>query len=170
MSVNDEFDLGSALSGVNTTHGEVPGKVTDPAKAAPAKAAPAKAAPAKAAPAKAAPAKAAPAKADLDPEEDRENWPIIHIEMEDEKPNYEYLAAHGTMQNGQPFGHELQVMRGVDVAVPPSIVYALRDAISSHYSSRRDSSGKTSLVKQDRSAIPWRMVNPGPHVKPARAR
>jgi len=157
MSVNDEFDLDSELSGVDIAPVEVPVKGKGKAKAT-----------AEAAPEKAV--EAAPAKADLDPEEDRENWPIIHIEMEDEKPNYEYLAAHGTMQNGQPFGHELQVMRGVDVAVPPSIVYALRDAISSHYSSRRDSSGKTSLVKQDRSAIPWRMVNPGPHVKPARVR
>ena len=151
MSVNDEFDLDSELSEVDTAPVEVPAKGKGKAKV------------------KAEP-EAVLVKADIDPEEDRENWPIIHIEMEDEKPNYEYLAAHGTMQNGQPFGHELQVMRGVDVAVPPSIVYALRDAISSHYSSRRDSSGKTSLVKQDRSAIPWRMVNPGPHVKPARAR
>ena len=167
MSVNDEFDLDSELSGVDTAPVEVPAKGKGKAKA---QAVPAPEKVAEDAPVEAAPAKAAPAKADLDPEEDRENWPIIHIEMEDEKPNYEYLAAHGTMQNGQPFGHELQVMRGVDVAVPPSIVYALRDAISSHYSSRRDSSGKTSLVKQDRSAVPWRLVNPGPHVKPARAR
>jgi hypothetical protein len=151
MSVNDEFDLDSELSEVDTAPVEVPAKGKGKAKV------------------KAEP-EAVLVKADIDPEEDRENWPIIHIEMEDEKPNYEYLAAHGTMQNGQPFGHELQVMRGVDVAVPPSIVYALRDAISSHYSSRRDSSGKTSLVKQDRSAVPWRLVNPGPHVKPARAR
>ena len=165
MSVNDEFDLDSEMIGVDTAPVEVPAKGKGKGKA-PAVPAPEKAV--EAAPEKAA--EAVPAKADLDPEEDRENWPIIHIEMEDEKPNYEYLAAHGTMQNGQPFGHELQVMRGVDVAVPPSIVYALRDAISSHYSSRRDSSGKTSLVKQDRSAVPWRLVNPGPHVKPARAR
>ncbi len=154
MSVNDEFDLDSELSGVDTAHVKVPakGKGKGNAKADPES------------------AQAAPAKADLDPEEDRGNWPIIHIEMEDEKPNYEYLAAHGTMQNGQPFGHELQVMRGVKVAVPPSIVYALRDAVSSHYSSRRNPSGKTIMVKQERSAIPWRMVNPGPHVKPDRAR
>ena len=158
MSVNDEFALDSELSGVGTAPVEVSteGKSKGKAKA-------------EQAPEKAV--KAAPEKVALDPEEDRENWPIIHIEMEDEKPNYEYLAAHGTMQNGQPFGHELQVMRGVDVAVPPSIVYSLRDAISSHYSSRRDSrTGKTELVKQDRSAVPWRLVNPGLHVKPARVR
>ena len=157
MSVNDEFDLDSEMTGVDTAPVEVPAKGKGKGKAK-----------AEQAPEKAV--EAAPAKAALDPEEDRENWPIIHIEMEDEKPNYEYLAAHGTMQNGQPFGHELQVMRGVDVAVPPSIVYSLRDAISSHYSSRRDSSGKTSLVKQDRSAVPWRLVSPGLHVKPPRVR
>jgi len=157
MSVNDEFDLDSELSGVDTAPVEVPAKGKGKGKAK-----------AEQAPEKAV--EAAPEKVALDPEEDRENWPVIHIEMEDEKPNYEYLAAHGTMQNGQPFGHELQVMRGVDVAVPPSIVYSLRDAISSHYSSRRDSSGKTSLVKQDRSAVPWRLVSPGLHVKPPRVR
>lgn len=157
MSVNDEFDLDSEMTGVDTAPVEVPAKGKGKGKAK-----------AEQAPEKAV--EAAPEKVALDPEEDRENWPIIHIEMEDEKPNYEYLAAHGTMQNGQPFGHELQVMRGVDVAVPPSIVYSLRDAISSHYSSRRDSSGKTSLVKQDRSAVPWRLVSPGLHVKPPRVR
>lgn len=157
MSVNDEFDLDSEITGVATAPVEVPAKGKGKGKAK-----------AEQAPEKAV--EAAPEKVALDPEEDRENWPVIHIEMEDEKPNYEYLAAHGTMQNGQPFGHELQVMRGVDVAVPPSIVYSLRDAISSHYSSRRDSSGKTSLVKQDRSAVPWRLVSPGLHVKPPRVR
>ena len=157
MSVNDEFDLDSEMTGVDTAPVEVPAKGKGKGKA-------------QAAPAPEKAVEAAPAKPALDPEEDRENWPIIHIEMEDEKPNYEYLAAHGTMQDGHPFGHELQVMRGVDVAVPPSIVYSLRDAISSHYSSRRDSSGKTSLVKQDRSAVPWRLVSPGLHVKPPRAR
>ena len=162
MSVNDEFDLDSERSGVDTAPVEVPTKGKGKAKAK------AENAPDKAAEVTAV--EASPAKAALDPEEDRENWPIIHIEMEDEKPNYEYLAAHGTMQNGQPFGHELQVMRGVDVAVPPSIVYALRDAVGSHYSSRRDASGKTSLAKQDRSAVPWRLVNPGLHVKPPRVR
>ncbi len=157
MSVNDEFDLDSELSGVDTAPVEVPAKAKGKGKA-------------KAEPV-AGKVEAAPAKAELDPEEDRENWPIIHIEMEDEKPNYEYLAAHGTMQNGEPFGHELQVMRGIDVAVPPSIVYSLRDAIGSHYASRRDPrTGKTELIKQDRSAVPWRLVNPGPHVKPARVR
>ena len=157
MSVNDEFDLDSEMTGVDTAPVEVPAKGKGKGKAK-----------AEQAPEKAV--EAAPEKVALDPEEDRENWPIIHIEMEDEKPNYEYLAAHGTMQNGQPFGHELQVMRGVDVAVPPSIVYSLRDAISSHYSQRRDASGKTSLIKQERSAIPWRLVSPGLHVKPPRAR
>ena len=159
MSVNDEFDLDSEMTGADTAPVEVPAKGKGKGKGKGEAKAAVKAEP-----------EAAPAKAALDPEEDRENWPIIHIEMEDEKPNYEYLAAHGTMQSGQPFGHELQVMRGVDVAVPPSIVHALRDAVSSHYSSRRDASGKTSLVKQDRSAVPWRLVSPGLHVKPPRVR
>ncbi len=98
----------------------------------------------------------------LDPEMDKKNWPMIHIEMEEGKPNYEYLAAHGTMKDGRPFGHELQVMRGVDVQVPPSIVYMLQDAVSAHYVQRRDpTTGKMLMTRQDRSSIPWRMIKGG---------
>jgi len=98
----------------------------------------------------------------IDPEDDRENWPTIRIEPEEGKPNYEYLAANGTKKNGESFGHELQVMRDVDVKVPPSIVYALQDTIAAHYSQRIDpSTGKMQLVRQNRSAIPWRLVKGG---------
>ena len=105
----------------------------------------------------------APAKAGaIDPEDDRDNWPVIHIEMEDGKPNFEYVAAHGTKRDGTPFGHELQVMRGVDAKVPPSIIYCLRDAVSDHYVQRRDPmTGQMTMEKQNRSAIPWRMVKGG---------
>jgi hypothetical protein len=102
---------------------------------------------------------------ELDPEEDRANWPTIRIDSEDGKPNYEFVAAHGTLKNGESFGHELQLMRGVDVQVPPSIVYALRDMIATHHVPVRDASGRVSLHRQDRSAIPWQLVKGGKYIK-----
>lgn len=102
----------------------------------------------------------------LDPERDRENWPVILLEMEDGKPNYEFISVHGTMQNGEPFDHDLQVMRGVEVAVPPAVVYMLRDAVSAHYVPKRDPiTGKNRLERQDRSSIPWRLVSGGKYIK-----
>lgn len=103
--------------------------------------------------------------AEIDPEDDRENWPTIYIDSEEGKPNYEYLAVHGTKKNGQPFGHELQVMREVSVQVPPSIVHMLRSAVSTHYSQRRGPDGRNQLVRQNRSAIPWRLVDGGKYIK-----
>lgn len=106
-------------------------------------------------------------KATIDPEHDRDNWPVIHIEMEEDKPNYEYLAAHGTLKNGQPFGHELQVMRGVDVAVPPSIVNMLRTSVAAHYRHvpNPQNPKKMMLVRSDRSSIPWRLVKGGKYIQ-----
>lgn len=102
----------------------------------------------------------------IDPEYDRENWPTIRIEAENDKPNYEFLSAHGTLKNGDPFDHELQVMRGVDVQVPPSIVYALRDAIASHYQQRRDpTNGRMQMVRMERSTIPWHLVKSGKYIQ-----
>lgn len=102
---------------------------------------------------------------EIDPEDDRENWPTITIDSEDGKPNYEYLAIHGTKKNGQPFDHELQVMREVEVKVPPSIVYMLRSATATHYSQRRNADGKMELVPQKRASIPWRLVDGGKYIK-----
>jgi len=98
---------------------------------------------------------------ELDPEKDRENWPTIFIDSEDGKPNYEYISAHGTMKNGEPFGHELQIMRGVNVQVPPSIVYTLQDSISAYFIPRTDIHGRNYLERQNRSAIPWRLIKGG---------
>ena len=102
----------------------------------------------------------------VEPEKDRANWPAIHIEEEEGKPNYEYVAAHGTHKDGTPFSHEMQIMRGVDVAVPPSIVHNLRDAVSAQYSQRRDpETGRAMLRRHNRSAIPWRLIKPGKYIK-----
>lgn len=98
----------------------------------------------------------------LDPEDDRANWPTIRIDDEEGKPNYEFLGAHGTKEDGSPFGHELQVMRGVDVQVPPSIVYMLRDAVSTHFTDTKDPvTGKIKRLRTDRKAIPWTLVKQG---------
>ncbi len=98
----------------------------------------------------------------LDPEEDKENWPTIFIDFEDGKPNYEFLGCSGTMKDGRPFTHTLQVMRGVDVKVPPSIVNMLRTSREARYHQVQDPvSGRLTMVRNDRSSIPWRMTEKG---------
>jgi len=102
---------------------------------------------------------------EIDPEYDRENWPTIMIDMEDGKPNYEFLSVHGTLKNGEPFDHDLKVMRGVNVQVPPSVVNMLRTAVSAHYVQRQDPvTGTSIMVRSDRSAIPWRLVRGGKYI------
>lgn len=101
----------------------------------------------------------------IDPEMDRENWPTIIIEMEEGKPNYEFVTSHGTMKNNKPFGHELQIMRGVEVPVPPSIVESLQRTVATHFVPRRDPvTGRLNMERQDRSAIPWRLVKAGKYL------
>jgi len=98
----------------------------------------------------------------IDPEDDRENWPTIRIESVDGKPNYETIVCGGTKKNGKPYLHELQILREQDVKVPPSAVNTLLEAVEAHHVPRRDpATGKSMLVKQNRSAIPWRMVKGG---------
>ena len=98
----------------------------------------------------------------IDPEDDRENWPTIRIESVDGKPNYETIVCGGTRKNGKPFLHEMQILREHDVKVPPSVVNTLLEAVEAHHVPRRDPvTGKAMLMKQNRSAIPWRMVKGG---------
>ena len=98
----------------------------------------------------------------IDPEMDRENWPTIMIEMEEGKPNYEFVTSHGTMKDGKPFGHELQIMRGVEVQVAPSVVESLRCTVSTHFVPRRDPvTNRLMLDRQDRSSVPWKLVKAG---------
>lgn len=102
------------------------------------------------------------AKKVLDPEEDKANWPKIFIDFEDGKPNYEYLGVSGTMKDGRPFTHTLQVMRGVDASVPPSIVNMLRSTKETRYNQVPDpTTGRMNLVRTERSPIPWRLVEKG---------
>lgn len=103
---------------------------------------------------------------DIDPEDDRANWPTIRIEHEKAKPNYEFVSAHGTKKNGSPFGWDMQIMRGVDVKVPPSIVHVLLDAVSTHYPTVLDPVTKEKKqLRQNRSAIPWTLVSGGKYIR-----
>jgi hypothetical protein len=142
MAVNDDFDLGETEEFVLPGKGKAPSKVEVAEEVL-----------------------EVVELVELDPEEDRANWPIIRLDSEEGKPNYEYIAAHGTMRNGQSFGHELQIMRGVEVQVPPSIVYVLRDMIATHHVPVRDSSGRVKLERQNRSSIPWQLVKGGKYIK-----
>jgi hypothetical protein len=99
---------------------------------------------------------------EIDPELDKENWPVITIDPVKGHPNYEFVAAHGTLKNGQPFSKECQIMRGVEVAVPPSIVNVLKIAVSASYTQVPDPlTGKNMMVRSDQSSVPWRLVKPG---------
>ena len=107
-----------------------------------------------------------PKKKVIDPEDDRENWPVIQIDFEDGHPNYAFCGASGTKQDGSPFTHSLQVQRGVDVKVPPSIVNMLRSAKEARYNQVPDPvSGRVNMVKTERSGIPWHIVEKGKYIK-----
>lgn len=98
----------------------------------------------------------------LDPEEDRANWPTIFIDFEDGKPNYEYVGVSGTMKDGRPFTHSLQVQRGVDVVVPPSVVNMLRTTKQTHYHQTADPvTGRQVMHQNDRAPLPWRLIEKG---------
>lgn len=101
----------------------------------------------------------------LDPEDDRDNWPTIMISSEDGKPNYETVIVHGTKRDGTPFGHDLQIMRGVQVKVPPSVVYCLQDAVATHIVAGKDRDGHMVQIRQERPSVPWQLINKGKYVK-----
>lgn len=98
----------------------------------------------------------------LDPEEDRANWPTIFIDFEDGKPNYEYVGVSGTMKDGRPFTHSLQIQRGVDVVVPPSVVNMLRTTKQTVFHQTPDPvTGRQVMHRNDRAPLPWRLIEKG---------
>jgi hypothetical protein len=102
----------------------------------------------------------------IDPEDDRANWPVIHIDFEDGKPNYEYIGVAGTKRDGSPFTHNLQVQRGVDAAVPPSIVNMLRSTKEKRYRQVPDpQTGRMQMICTERSPMPWQLVEKGKYIK-----
>lgn len=111
-------------------------------------------------PTKKAPKKAA-AKA-IDPEDDRDNWPIIQIDAEEGRPNFEFLGVQGTKQNGEPFDHYLRVQRGVDVPVPPSVVRMLQNAVATHMKQVRNAqTGLNDKIYYNKPSVSWRLVKGG---------
>lgn len=111
---------------------------------------------------------AAQEKPQIDPEDDRENWPTIYIDFEEGKGNFEFITASGTKRNGAPFQHDLQIQRGVNVKVPPSAVHNLRDAVSTQYRSVPDPAQggrRNKLISFDKSALPWQLVDPGKYIR-----
>ena len=109
----------------------------------------------------------APTEPHIDPEVDRKNWPTIQLSHEDGKLNYEYLGASGTHlgedgKTWKPFTHALQVMRGVPVKVPPSIVGMLQTSIEARFEDKTNPvTGRVELVRTERPALPWQLIDPG---------
>jgi len=120
----------------------------------------------------------------IDPEDDRENWPVIRIARVKGLPNFHYCATSGTRPGpmmadgtpkldakgkpilGKPFNHELKVMRGVDVPVPPSIVNMLRTSERTEYEQQYDpTTGRGFLGASEVPPIPWQLVEKGPHIQ-----
>lgn len=103
---------------------------------------------------------------ETDPNKDRANWPVIHIDRVQGLPNYEYIGVHGTYLDGTPMNLELQIMRGVDVAVPPAVVHALRNTIQTAYEQRHDPVANRNILEPiQRSAVPWRVVKHGKYIQ-----
>ncbi len=104
----------------------------------------------------------APVEKFIDPEDDRENWPIIKIGHVKGMPNFHFLGAAGTKQNGEPFGHELKVMRGVNSPVPPSVLHMLQDTVKTEYEQTFDDKGgfgeRTPI---DSPPIPYSLIKGG---------
>jgi hypothetical protein len=106
--------------------------------------------------------------ADIDPEDDRENWPTIQVETEDNKENYAFLAVSGTKADGKSFTHQLQVQRGVDVKVPPSVVNMLKTTKQTIFRQVEIFEGgapRMKMVRQDRPSIPWQLISGGKYCK-----
>jgi len=111
---------------------------------------------------------AAREKPQIDPEDDRKNWPTIFIDFEEGKSNFEFITTSGTKNNGAPFQHDLQIQRGVAVKVPPSVVHSLRDAVSTQYRSVPDPAQggrKNKLISYDKSALPWQLIDSGKYIR-----
>jgi hypothetical protein len=109
----------------------------------------------------------AKAKKVLDPEEDKANWPTIFVDFEDGKPNYEFLGVSGTMKDGRPFTHTLQIQRGVEgVPVPPSIVNMLSSTKETRFVQSQDPvTGRMNMTRTERAPIPWRLIEKGKYCR-----
>lgn len=84
------------------------------------------------------------------PVEEKIDWDkkkaVIFIDQEEGKPNYEFIGV-----NGKGF----QVMRGVEVTVPLSVVHVLENAVATR--SITDDQGRV-VGQQNYHAIPFRVI------------
>lgn len=136
----------------------------------------------------------------IDPEDDRDNWPVIQVDHVDQLGNFHFISVGGTktaptnpdgspkivpikngdgtpkmdeMGNpqfitalGKPFQHDLKIMRGVDVAVPPSVVHMLQDTKKTKYHQTTDPvTGRSIMQPRDVPPIPWHLVEKGKYIK-----
>ena len=98
----------------------------------------------------------------IDPEDDRANWPVIRVGRVKGLPNFQFLAAAGTKKDGKPFGHELKVMRGIDVSVPPSILNMLQSTVKTDYEQTYDPETHAGILTAiDSPPIPYQLVKGG---------
>jgi len=73
----------------------------------------------------------------------------IFIDEVEGQPNYEVVGVNGQVH---------QIMRGVNVEVPRSVVEVLRNAVATRFVSVKRSDGVDDLQRSNYSSIPWRLV------------
>jgi len=84
------------------------------------------------------------------PTKDRKaGWPIIVIDEVVGQPNYEVVSING---------HVYQIMRAVEVPVPPEVVEVLKCAVEERIIQSRGPAGLIETKRHKYYAIPWRVV------------
>ena len=76
-------------------------------------------------------------------------WPIIMIDEAMGHPNFEVVGING---------HIYQIMRSVEVPVPPEVVEVLKHAEEHYIIQSRGPTGMVESNTMKKSAIPWRIV------------
>ena len=83
-------------------------------------------------------------------EKDRKSgWPIVWIDAVDGQPNYEVVGVNGEIY---------QIMREMEVPVPPPVLAVLRDAVAERIVQVHDPNGGVLTKRQKYSAVPWRLI------------
>lgn len=80
----------------------------------------------------------------------KETWPVIEIDEVKGSPGFEFVSLNGIA---------FQIKRGEPVAVPPSILKVLQEAVSARIVQRRDPNTGGMINKLQRfSSVPYRVV------------
>lgn len=80
---------------------------------------------------------------------EQSGWPIVWIDAVEGLPNYETVGVNGKVY---------QIMREIEVPVPPEVVEVLRNAIGTRLIDAAHPAGGITRKVQKFSAIPWRLV------------